>query len=55
MYRKIIWTIGLLLFLLAGCVTVTPTSTRRVPAAPTATACLRRPSSPRPPRPAHAR
>ena len=27
MYRKIIWTIGLLLFLLAGCVTVTPTST----------------------------
>ena len=36
MYRKIVWTIGLLLFLLAGCVTVTPTSTP-VPAAPTAT------------------
>ena len=35
MYRKTIWTIGLLLFLLAGCVTVTPTSTP-VPAAPTA-------------------
>ena len=30
MYRKTIWTMGLLLFLLAGCVTVTPT------AAPTA-------------------
>ena len=40
MYRKIIWTIGLLLFLLAGCVTVTPTSTpcrQRTLSAPTAT------------------
>jgi thiamine transport system substrate-binding protein len=35
MYRKIVWTIGLLLFLLAGCVTATPTSTP-APAAPTA-------------------
>ena len=39
MYRKIILTIGLLVFLLAGCVTVTPTSTpTAVPVAPTATA-----------------
>ena len=38
-FAKLIWTIGLLLFLLAGCVTVTPTSTpTAVPAAPTATA-----------------
>jgi thiamine transport system substrate-binding protein len=38
MCRKIIWTIVLLLTLLAGCVTVTPTSTPTVlPAAPTAT------------------
>ena len=36
MYRKTIWTIGLLLFLLAGCVTVTPTST------PTAAGCAHR-------------
>ena len=38
MYRKLMPTIGLLLILLAGCVTVTPTSTpTAVPVAPTAT------------------
>jgi thiamine transport system substrate-binding protein len=40
MYRKIFWTIGLLLFLLAGCVTVAPTPapTAVQPATPTAPA-----------------
>ncbi len=47
MVRKTIWTIGLLLFLLTGCVTVTPTSTP-VPAAPTATAAPGPPTAPAP-------
>ena len=47
MYRKTIWTIGLLLFLLAGCVTVTPTSTP-VPAAPTAVGAPTETTAPEP-------
>ena len=47
MVRQTIWIIGLLLFLLAGCVTVTPTSTP-VPAAPTAVGAPTETTAPEP-------